>query len=109
MDYEDRLKAWKEHFSSRVTDDMIPKMPDVWYPRKQPSFIDKAGNFVRACCGYAQGGFKITPNDLYESRVKICQDCSFFDNNSCIACGCFVSFKAKMLSEDCPKGYWPKT
>ena len=59
----------------------------------------------------------ITPEqkELYNNRLKKCQNCNFFDGKYCILCGCFIKAKVRVdydLDTDnkslggCPKRYW---
>lgn len=40
----------------------------------------------------------------YINRVDICTGCEFFnaDNQRCMACGCFVKAKARIINASCP-------
>lgn len=50
----------------------------------------------------------LSPDDLANSRLAICQNCSLFDDsrNTCQSCGCFVNAKVKLQSSKCPIGKW---
>ncbi len=52
----------------------------------------------------------LTNRDQVITRLKICQNCPYLlkQTNSCLVCGCFVEYKAKLKTEDCPKHNWPK-
>ena len=49
-----------------------------------------------------------------EERHKICSGCEFFQNNSCLKCGCVLNrdriFNNKLSNKDqeCPIGKWAK-
>ena len=40
----------------------------------------------------------LTPEqkELYDKRLKICQNCNFFDNKFCILCECYIPAKVKV-------------
>ena len=35
-----------------------------------------------------------------------CEDCEKLVGRKCSVCGCFISLKSKLLTEDCPEGKW---
>ena len=43
-------------------------------------------------------------------RVNICMECEhlFRLTKNCKKCTCFVREKAKLITEDCPMGFWRK-
>jgi len=57
-----------------------------------------------------------TPEELIVSeadeaaRLSVCEACPYFDHTmrQCNECTCFVDLKAKLSTEECPKGFWPK-
>lgn len=45
--------------------------------------------------------------DSYRKRLEICKTCEHFGTKSrCNICGCFMLVKARLASEECPKGKW---
>ena len=46
--------------------------------------------------------------DLIESRLAICNTCSFFDKRlvKCKKCGCFMRLKTTLREASCPIGNW---
>ena len=47
--------------------------------------------------------FKITNQDEYEERLKICRECVSLEyGTTCMQCGCIVQVKAKIQKEKCP-------
>ncbi|MQA19851.1 hypothetical protein [Rugamonas rivuli] len=84
------------------------------------------GHAVAAMGRWAASGFATLSVDQAEARMAVCRPCAHYtaapknllygltfdaavDMNICSACGCVARRKAKLASEDCPKGYWPIT
>lgn len=46
----------------------------------------------------------------YATRQAICHGCPYdlYDSvtDSCTSCDCFITIKAKLKSQECPKGFW---
>lgn len=63
------------------------------------------------CRAFKQRDELLTSEEDERARLAICENCRFFvhDIRQCDACTCFVDLKAKLTSEDCPKGFWPRT
>jgi len=81
-----------------------------------PSTINLAKNFGKAMLNYAKSGFKNVTTEQYKDRLKVCQGddinnpCEHYDNGRCkhVDCGCFLSKKAWLATENCPIGKWPE-
>ena len=39
-------------------------------------------------------------------RLEICHGCEHFNAPRCNLCGCFMNYKATLLTSDCPIGKW---
>ena len=80
-----------------------------------PSTIGLVKNFSKAMINYAKSGFKHISVEQYKDRLKVCQgdvgipQCEHYDNGRCkhVDCGCFLSKKAWLVSENCPENKWP--
>ena len=44
--------------------------------------------------------------DTIRKRKAICNDCSYFVNERCSQCGCYLRYKAFLEKEKCPAGKW---
>lgn len=46
--------------------------------------------------------------ELIESRLKICNNCEFFNKRmvKCNKCGCFMKLKTTLRQAKCPVGKW---
>lgn len=42
----------------------------------------------------------------YERRLSICRECSFLQEATCLACGCYAEFRAYGKRARCPKKKW---
>jgi len=51
------------------------------------------------------------PKDIYEDRMSICKGCVYYSSllGNCTICTCFMKVKARIATQECPKGYWQKT
>lgn len=54
------------------------------------------------------GVVPMSPKELAEERIKMCESCQFFKKmtRQCALCGCFMDVKTKMLEASCPAGKW---
>ena len=50
----------------------------------------------------------IVDKAISKKRQEICNGCEYRKKllNRCSVCGCFLSFKTKLLSAECPVGKW---
>lgn len=63
---------------------------------------------LRASYWKLRGWRIITAYPEYRQRLDTCYACKHFivESEQCGLCGCFVSAKAMLTSEACPKGFW---
>lgn len=71
-----------------------------------PSILTQGANIAKSIFKYAVSGFQQVSESEFQARLKICQDCEFFDDTRCIKCGCFFQTKLSMGSEMCPINKW---
>jgi hypothetical protein len=45
---------------------------------------------------------------LLDKRLEICRKCPFYNalTTSCLACGCNLLVKGKLIDATCPVGHW---
>lgn len=50
----------------------------------------------------------ISPDELSEHRMKLCNNCKDFRSGTrtCALCGCFVDLKTRLLQAECPANKW---
>ena len=63
--------------------------------------------FIKALWRYIWFGNRV-PFEDYVSRLKVCDNCTCLNRDkwNCDVCGCYVTKKAKMSTEKCPKDKW---
>lgn len=90
------------NFSSPEIPDNLPIMTV-----SPPTFARQALGFMAAIARWAFLGFPVTSEQLYYSRLAVCQKCDKWDTNSqkCRVCGC-RAVKLRMASERCPLLKW---
>ncbi|MGM0878063.1 MAG: DUF6171 family protein [Bacillota bacterium] len=45
----------------------------------------------------------IISEETYKKRLEICENCTFLSNETtCLHCGCFVEFRARLAYKKCP-------
>ena len=45
-------------------------------------------------------------DDVFNERMKQCNDCKYYVKQRCTHCGCFMDKKAKFKVAKCPIGKW---
>lgn len=69
-----------------------------------PSLATQAGNAIGAASRFVASGLAVAEAAERDRRLAICRACPEFDagQGRCKICGCYMSFKARLLSERCP-------
>ena len=51
------------------------------------------------------------PNNVYEDRIAICKECTYYFKltGQCKKCLCFMKVKARIAPMECPMQYWGKS
>jgi len=80
-----------------------------------PSLWQRAKNFGREMPKAAMDAFRCVSKDEKEARIQICRKCDYIINAGTAReqcshpkCGCFMQWKSRLRSMDCPDGRWPK-
>lgn len=78
---------------------------------KPPSLLKMVGNLVKATVAESKAVILKEPpvsEAEYQRRLKLCGTCDLFEKSAgrCMSCGCFMTYKAKMRSQQCPTGKW---
>lgn len=47
-----------------------------------------------------------TPEDVYDRRIVICENCEKLSGPTCMACGCYVELRAIRKDSKCPYKKW---
>ena len=86
---------------------------EVTKKQRGPGPIRLAVNFSRAAVQHAKRGFRRVPEQVFHTRLEICQKCSWFNakQQRCLhaKCGCFVARKLWWAEQSCPIGKWKAT
>ncbi len=83
---------------------------------KEPSRIKKVCKWIQAVNRWRKAGKPSRTDEQVAILVAICHDCKYYSSKGrCRACGCTISKgawavtnKARMATEQCPKGRWPE-
>lgn len=98
------IKKWGPFYCESIDEKEINN-------EKFPSMAKQASSFFAAVKNETKsiinGDAKIS-KELQNKRMKICEECVFFDlgSNRCKKCGCFLKIKTAWRSQKCPIGKW---
>lgn len=76
-----------------------------------PSYIEVASNFVSSLLKWVEAGFKLTTEEVFNTRWSICKQCPFWLPNTfisfgkCSKCNCLKT-KLWLKTENCPLKLW---
>jgi hypothetical protein len=80
-------------------------------PQRLPPITEQARNFISAMGqeikAIATSQEPVSETEIH-NRINICSSCEHFrhQDQRCSLCGCFMAFKARLRSQDCPIGKW---
>ena len=89
--------------------------PEIHSSVTMPATKEQVSGFFRTARDAVKNAKRpLTPKDVYEARVEVCDQCPFLsergrcgnkggDNRGC---GCFMKNKARLNAAQCPRGYW---
>jgi hypothetical protein len=89
-----------------------PRCDDEEPQPELPSFKEMAKGFIGSAKDVLFGAFKgedvIVTEEVYNTRINICNSCEFFrkDDKRCSKCGCFMEAKTRFKSTYCPIHKW---
>jgi len=63
-------------------------------------------HLMQAMRVWRQAGFPIVSAEDYVKRIRICTGCDHYKWFQCQQCQCVVYLKAKLATENCPRGLW---
>ena len=46
------------------------------------------------------------PDSIYMQRLGVCKECTYLNEGTCNACGCYVELRGASVSGKCPYGKW---
>lgn len=88
-----------------------PECKDEIQP-ELPPLKDMAKGFLGTAADVLVGAFQgenvVVSNEVYNTRMSICNTCEFFrkDDKRCSKCGCFMEAKTRFKRTFCPVGKW---
>jgi hypothetical protein len=88
-----------------------PKCNDEVQP-DLPSLKDMAKGFISSAkdvlVGAIQGEDILVTDEVYNTRMSICNGCEFFrkEDKRCSQCGCFMEAKTRFKKTFCPIHKW---
>lgn len=65
-------------------------------------------NFARAIARFVAAGGRTVTADEYRQRLETCRPCEHRQGGKCLRCRCWVNVKARLPTEQCPTGKWPR-
>lgn len=72
-----------------------------------PSIWTKGWNAAVAVAQFLADGATTLTAEEYQARLDVCEICDQRRNNTCSACGCNLTIKARGRAFACPLGKWP--
>lgn len=74
------------------------------------TWIEVVNHLIESGKKWREAGYPLTPEPAYSQRLNVCKTCpkGQYKWFQCRHCKCIVYSKAKLASEDCPYGLWPK-
>lgn len=100
--------------AARVTQTPAPTVATETQPSTpEPTPFEMVQNFAGAIGRFARSGFKLASPELFEERITICRQCTYWREDARLGlskcthekCGC-TKFKHHLASEKCPIGKW---
>lgn len=64
------------------------------------------GQFLKSMIEYVKQGHNLSQSQ-YNKRLVICEGCDRQSNWFCKECGCSITIKARLSTEECPLKKWP--
>jgi len=89
-----------------------PRCNDDDSLKELPSFADMAKSLLNTtkdvASGIIQGEGLLVTEEVYNTRMNICNGCEFFVHKSkrCTQCGCFMEAKTRLKKTFCPIHKW---
>lgn len=81
-------------------------------PPELPKFTDMAKSLLGSASDILSGAFHgdgvLVSEEVYTSRMTICEGCEFFrkEDKRCSQCGCFMEAKTRFKKTFCPLHKW---
>lgn len=83
---------------------MFEGQPPSQMPMPHP--VEMAKSLVNDGIKWVMGGMKLSPKEVSEKRLSICNECEFYSGARCSKCGCQMRVKTTLATSSCPIGKW---
>lgn len=99
----------------KKSDSSLPGKPSCETCEEKSSNVVQKKSAIESVIGaalkWSQSGSPLRTTEELGACLSICRECEFYQPHpiaTCGKCGCFLSAKARMATEACPLGKWPK-
>lgn len=72
----------------------------------KPTPVGMARSAAKAGVGFVLDGLKTVERAEHERRIVVCSACQDLVGGRCKRCGCYMTLKAWLPKQHCPKGAW---
>jgi hypothetical protein len=72
-----------------------------------PPMTQRAWNLAESLTAFVADGLRLVSRGEYQSRLQICEECTYRTDSTCTKCGCIIALKARGRAFQCPEGLWP--
>lgn len=73
---------------------------------RPPSLIEMGTNFIKSTAKHIMNGAPSISKEVYDERLAICNSCEHRSGNHCNLCGCNLTSKLAMPTNECPIKKW---
>lgn len=74
---------------------------------KPMTWIEVWRHLYESIQAWQKAGRPLTGPEVFNQRMAKCKACDEYAWFQCKVCKCIAMAKAKLETEDCPRGYWP--
>lgn len=78
----------------------------IWVKKEMPSTAIQAEGLIKDGSKIIASGGRFASEDVYQSRMAVCEKCANLQKNRCLKCGCYMKIKAKFAVMNCPINLW---
>lgn len=95
-----------------ISSEALAELRDIYRPRIEPALppvtVQFANAFAAAAAEVRLRHRPAVDPDEAARRFAICGDCDYFRHSDqrCSLCGCYMRFKTRLRSQNCPVGKW---
>lgn len=106
------LSTWADYQTHLTNLASEPRVDEVLQSvQKPPSLLKMVGTLAKATIAETKAVIAKDPpvsEGEYVRRLRLCSTCDLFDKEAsrCRSCGCYMTYKARLRSQQCPVGKW---